>query len=378
MILDFALVSSLSFVLSFFAVIFILGISHRMAWYDRTGGRKIHTGNIPRLGGAGFSFAFLVCFSVLSFRFRSGDPALRFFLEAAAFALILIGGIRDDFKPLAPRYKLVLQAGAALCLLLSGHVFERLFFIDGFDLPGLPGKALLCYLLTFLWIVGMTNAINFIDGVDGLAGGVSLLAALSFWVIFVMRGIGGVLPLLCVALVAALLGFLIFNAPFPRAKIFMGDGGAYFLGFTLALLPLLKTGAASFSLPVSYAIAILLIPVLDTTAAVWRRLRDGRRIDSPDRLHTHHKLMDLGLSARRIDALLYGLQICLSILVCIAVRIPGYVSLLILFLAYAVGIGFFTAIHFLNRRKRKTPADTGNNKTIYAGQIGATRSLEAE
>jgi UDP-GlcNAc:undecaprenyl-phosphate GlcNAc-1-phosphate transferase len=360
MIFKFVLVSSLSFALSFLAVACILGISRRMAWYDRIGGRKIHTGNIPRLGGIGFAFSFVVCFFVISFHFRSGNPASQFFLEAAAFALILTGGIRDDFKPLAPRYKLALQTAAALCVLISGHVFERLFFIGPVAVPDFSGKKLLCYSLTFLWVVGMTNAINFIDGVDGLAGGVSLLAALTFGAIFLSRGISGVPLLLCAAFVASLLGFLIFNAPFPKAKIFMGDGGAYFLGFTLALFSLTYGGDAAFSLPLAYDIAILLIPVLDTTAAVWRRLRDGSRIDSPDRFHTHHKLMDMGLSARRIDALLCGLQVCLSILVYIAVQTPGYMSLIILFLAYVVGIGFFTALHFLARRRRNISTDTRN------------------
>jgi UDP-GlcNAc:undecaprenyl-phosphate GlcNAc-1-phosphate transferase len=203
----------------------------------------------------------------------------------------------------------------------------------------------------------MTNAVNFIDGVDGLAGGVSLLAALAF-------GLTGAAPLFCFCLAAAILGFLAFNAPFPRAKIFMGDGGAYFLGFTLALIPLL--GGSSLeegslllegsllpegSLPLPYAAAILMIPFMDTIAAVWRRVRDGRRIDSPDRSHTHHKLYDLGLSFRKIDAIFFVLQIGLGALVYLAVKTPGYASLLILFLAYVLGASFFTAIHFLHRRQ---------------------------
>jgi UDP-GlcNAc:undecaprenyl-phosphate GlcNAc-1-phosphate transferase len=197
----------------------------------------------------------------------------------------------------------------------------------------------------------MTNAINFIDGVDGRAGGVSLLAALTFGAVFMVPGGLGPTPLLCACLASAILGFLVFNAPLPRAKIFMGDGGAYFLGFMLAILPLMGDGGQG--LPVSYAAAVLMIPILDTTAAVWRRLRDGRRIDSPDRSHTHHKLMNLGLSSRRIDAILYGLQLFLGLLVYAAVRIPGPLSLLPLILAYAAGIGFFTLIHFLNRRHER-------------------------
>jgi UDP-GlcNAc:undecaprenyl-phosphate GlcNAc-1-phosphate transferase len=345
-----------SFVLSFSMVALILKVSHRMAWYDRTGGRKIHEGNIPRLGGIGFVFSFIVFFVITGFRFAGFTSALELLPVAAAFVLILISGVRDDFKPLAPRYKLILQTGAAFCVLLSGHVFDKFVYIDRADFLSFSGWELARYCLTFLWIVGMTNAVNFIDGVDGLAGGVSLLAVLSFGGISVFLGAGGVTLLLCACLASAILGFLVFNAPFPRAKIFMGDGGAYFLGFTLALLPLMGSGPGSARLPILYAAAILQIPILDTTAAVWRRLREGRRIGSPDRAHTHHKLMNLGLSSRRVDAVLFALQLCLGLLVYMAVKTPGYLSLFVLSLAYAVGIGFFVALHFLNRRAFRASA----------------------
>ncbi|MDR0731874.1 MAG: undecaprenyl/decaprenyl-phosphate alpha-N-acetylglucosaminyl 1-phosphate transferase [Treponema sp.] len=317
-----------------------------MAWYDHINDRKIHTGNIPRLGGLGFAVAFIVWGLVITlwtveFSYRS-----RFLPVLIALVFVLASGLRDDFKPMAPRYKLFFQIGAALCVLVSGYTFKWLCVAGPAD-PKIPGWDLLRYPLSFLWIVGMTNAINFIDGVDGLAGGVSLLAALTFGAVFMLPGSSGTVPLLCICLASTILGFLVFNAPFPRAKIFMGDGGAYFLGFTLALLPLM--GEDGQSLPVLHAAAILMIPILDTTAAVWRRLRDRRRIDSPDRSHTHHKLMNLGLSSRRIDAILFSLQIILGLLVYAAVRTPAYLSLIPLALAYLTGIGFFTSIHFLNR-----------------------------
>jgi UDP-GlcNAc:undecaprenyl-phosphate GlcNAc-1-phosphate transferase len=337
-----------SFMLSLSAVALFLKISRRMGWYDRTSGRKIHTGNVPRLGGIGFALAFIIVFCIVAgFRLEGISLTIRFLPLAPAFALILAGGLRDDFKPLASRYRLMLQVGAALCVLLSGHLFDGFMFIGRVGVPELPGWALLRYPLTFLWIVGMTNAVNLIDGVDGLAGGVSLLAVLSLGIISASLGTGPGIVLLCACLAAAVLGFLAFNAPFPQAKIFMGDGGAYFLGFALALIPL--AGGDGRGLPVLHAAAVLQIPILDTVAAVWRRLRDGRRIDSPDRAHTHHKLMNLGLSSRRIDAVLFTLQICLGALVYAAVKTGGYLSLAMLALAYAAGFGFFAALHFLNR-----------------------------
>jgi UDP-GlcNAc:undecaprenyl-phosphate GlcNAc-1-phosphate transferase len=144
----------------------------------------------------------------------------------------------------------------------------------------------------------------------------------------------------------------------------MGDGGAYFLGFTLALLPL--AGDNPVKLPLPYTAAVLMIPFLDTTAAVWRRLREHRPIDSPDRAHTHHKLMALGFSSRGIDAVFFTLQAGLGLLVFAAVKNRGWLSLLFLCLAYAAGIGFFAAVHFLNRRRLRIDGDLSDSPETQA------------
>jgi UDP-GlcNAc:undecaprenyl-phosphate GlcNAc-1-phosphate transferase len=197
--------------------------------------------------------------------------------------------------------------------------------------------------------VGLTNAVNFIDGVDGLAGGISVIAALTYALISLSSSQISSVTLLCICLAAAIGGFLVFNMPFPKAKIFMGDGGSQFLGFILALLPLIDMGDTHLALPLFYGAALLIIPIFDTIAAVWRRTRDGRRIDSPDKLHIHHKLMNLGLDARRVDGVLYGLQIMLGILVFTSVKLSGNLSLIVLGGAYLLGIAFFITIHYMNR-----------------------------
>jgi UDP-GlcNAc:undecaprenyl-phosphate GlcNAc-1-phosphate transferase len=247
---------------------------------------------------------------------------------------------------MAPRYKLLLQILAGLCVIIPGYTFRRLFF---FSIDSVSEFSWLRYPVSFLWIVGLSNAVNFIDGVDGLAGGLSILISLAYAFIFVSSPPINSVVLLCLCLAAAIGGFLVFNMPFPRAKIFMGDGGSQFLGFILALFPLMNTGDAPFVLPLPYAAALLIIPIFDTIAAVWRRTRDGRRIDSPDKFHIHHKLMNLGLDAQKVDGLLYGLQIVLGILVFISVKLPGVLSLLVLGLTYLLGIAFFITIHYMNR-----------------------------
>jgi UDP-GlcNAc:undecaprenyl-phosphate GlcNAc-1-phosphate transferase len=329
----------------------VLVLSNKKSWYDQIDERKIHTGKVPRLGGVGFASAFLG----ISFGITFIIPLLpmelipgaalhpRFLFPLGAMALIFVAGVFDDFRPMAPRYKLFIQIIAAILVLIPGYAFHSIIFLDADVLGNLDW---LRYLLTFVWIVGLTNAVNLIDGVDGLAGGVSALASLFFALIFSLTPHNSGIILICLCLSAALLGFLVFNLPFPKAKIFMGDGGAQFLGFVLALLPLINTDGKPF--PLLYAAALLAIPIFDTFSAIWRRVRDRQRIGSPDRLHTHHKLMNLGLNARGVDGVIYALQIALGVLVFESMRVTGLRSLLFLGAAYVIAAGFFLTIHFVN------------------------------
>jgi UDP-GlcNAc:undecaprenyl-phosphate GlcNAc-1-phosphate transferase len=335
-----------SLLLSIIAVLLVLRLSHKKSWYDHIDERKIHTGDIPRLGGFGFVSTFILLVPVINFFLAESYFTLRFLPPLLALILIFISGVYDDFRPMAPRYKLVIQIIAALCVVLPGYTFHRFFYGDGF----FSHLNWIRYPLTFLWIIGLTNALNFIDGLDGLAGGLSALAALTFAALFFFFSPSGYMPLFCLCLTGVITGFLVFNAPFPKAKIFMGDGGSQFLGFILALIPLIEGGEGPAALPAAYAAALLAIPIFDIIAAVWRRVRERRRIDSPDKSHIHHKLMNLNLSSRQVDGVLWGLQILLGILVYCSAKVRGGLSLGLLFTAYAAAAVFFTVVHFLNRR----------------------------
>jgi UDP-GlcNAc:undecaprenyl-phosphate GlcNAc-1-phosphate transferase len=335
-----------TFFLSLLAVALVLYLSHKKSWYDHIDERKIHTGDIPRLGGFGFASAFIIIAFFINFSAFESYLGMPFLFPLISMILVLGSGVIDDFRPLAPKYKLIIQFVAALGVIIPDFTFHRLFF---FDIGPLAELDWIRYPLSLLWIVGLINAMNFIDGVDGLAGGIAALVTLSYALIFASYANVGSVILLCLSLAAAIGGFLVFNAPLPKARIFMGDGGAYFLGFILAILPLIDKGNTRSDLPLPYAAALLIIPIFDTVSAVWRRLRDKRRIDSPDKSHIHHKLMNLGLNARGVDGVLYGLQILLCALVFFAVKTEGSLSLILLGAAYFTGIGFFAAIHYMNR-----------------------------
>jgi UDP-GlcNAc:undecaprenyl-phosphate GlcNAc-1-phosphate transferase len=328
-------------------VAWILRLSHKNSWYDYTDDRKNHIGDVPRLGGIGFALVFVLAAAIIIFFTRKLDSVIRFLPCLAGICLIVVFGVLDDFKPIRPRNKMLIQILAALCVVISGYTFRRIGYFDEGILERLPWLA---YPLTLLWIVGLTNAMNLLDGVDGLAGGISAIIALTFGLVFLRYSETPAAAMLCICMLGSVAGFLVFNAPIPKAKIFMGDGGSQFLGFTLAILPLLEEHDTVASLPLSYAAALLLIPIFDTTAAVWRRIRDKKRIDNPDKAHIHHKLMNLGLNAQAVIAVLLGLQLLLSALVFISLKVNGWLSLVILGIAYLLALFFFIILHFLNRK----------------------------
>jgi len=337
-------------------VALLIRFAHTKAWYDRTGTRRVHSGNVPRLGGLGFVPVFVLASTVIMLLLSRAEYFGRFLPVLVGACVIAFFGVWDDFRSLRPLVKLFIQIGAALCVVIPGYLFRRVvFFEEGFFLSQLPWLA---FALTVLWLVGMTNAVNLLDGVDALAGGISIMVALTFAYIFSRYAGISSSVMICLALAGAIAGFLVFNAPFPAAKIFMGDGGSQFLGFTLALLPLLEERYTIATLPIVYVAAIMAIPIFDTTAAVWRRIRDSRSPIMPDRAHVHHKLMNLGLSVRQVCLLLFGLQAALSALVIISLKLAElwparWPSQAVLGVAYLLAFTFFVILHFMNRRTLK-------------------------
>jgi len=354
----------ISVVFSCLAVSLIMRISHKKKWYDKIDERKIHLGNIPRLGGIGFGSVFFIIVAVMTIFYSFLDiEVLQFIPCGIAMALILVSGAYDDFRTISPNLKLLFQLAFAILVVLSGFDFNRLLYIGSGLFTDLRFFGIL---LAILWIVGITNAINMIDGVDGLAGGVSLIIAFFLGLIFFSFSGVSKSVLLCTCLIGVIIGFLVFNMPFPKAKIFMGDCGSQFLGFTLAILPLMKEADKRSSLPLMYAASLFLIPILDTTAAVWRRLRDGKKIYEPDKSHLHHKLISMGLNAKQVDALVYSVQIIIGIFTFLAIRTEGVKSLYILGAVYLFSLAFFTAIHFLYRSSLRKKVETTGERAAPA------------
>lgn len=298
--------SSVSLVL----VPIIIRVSHRNGWYDSTNDRKIHKGQIPRLGGIAIFLGFavgVVAIVALGGLTNGGTaPVENLVFCAAGVALVFSIGLIDDFHNIPAVWKAFGQVVAALAVVAAGCVIREVYvpFLGRTVALGAVG-----YPITVLWIVGMSNAVNLIDGMDGMAGGVALIAAASFATIGIIEG-NPALTLFGLALVGGALGFLVFN--FPSASIFMGDSGSLVLGFVLAMLPLMPFTTQAAGVSIIQPITILFIPILDTAAAIIRRVLRGEPIHAPDREHLHHKILDLGLSTRQALSVVYGAAILLG------------------------------------------------------------------
>jgi len=291
-------------------------LARRAGVLDRPGARRVHTRPTPRWGGlamyAGFVIAVLL---VMSFReVLYGDkvfnPRITGILVCGA--LITALGALDDKYSLPAKLKLLGQIAIAVLLTLP---FFGIRMVVAFNIPFIGDQTHLLpfwrealgYIFTVAWVVAVTNTINLIDGLDGLAAGVSGLAALTFVTIAVaMKGEFGY-AILAAAVVGACLGFLRYN--FHPAKVFMGDAGSHFLGFTIAALSILQNWKVATVITFAVPVLILAVPIFDTAFAIVRRLRRGQPIFSPDKGHLHHRLLSLGLDQRTVVLCIYVLTV---------------------------------------------------------------------
>ena len=345
----------LSTALVYFTIIF--SKNHNL--YDEVGGRKIHSGQIPRLGGVGFVLAFTLSCVIVYFRF----PGLlviseKFLVLIVASMVIFFMGLVDDLKNLQAIYKLITQLIVASIVVFAGYHFTKISFAPiGLFLS----LGIFSYPITILWIAGVINAVNLMDGIDGQVGCLSISLLISYTVLFYYNDSASNLKLvyLCIILVFSILGFLFFNLSYPNAKIFMGDSGSQFLGFVLSLLPLFPKADGYETATIPFAILFLMLPIFDMIAAIVRRIRDKKQIRDGDKLHMHHKLMLIGFSQRGALLTFMILQIITSIFVSLAVVLQGIMALTTLIGLVLVGILFFMLIHFEKENHLKQNEDLG-------------------
>jgi UDP-GlcNAc:undecaprenyl-phosphate GlcNAc-1-phosphate transferase len=303
--------------------------------------RRMHSVPIPRLGG----LAIFIGFVVSTLIFSEYTPAL----TAIWFGgLVLVAtGIIDDVFRIGPFIKFAIQLAVAFIAVSQGLIinFINLFgvYIE-FGAWSIP--------ITVLWIIGLTNAINLIDGLDGLSCGVSVICSAVLLVVTILTESGMAVSLVTAVLVGACSGFLPFNS--NPAKIFMGDTGALFLGYTFALLSI--DGVFKFHTLMSFMVPISIfgLPLFDTAFSFIRRLLHGKNPFKGDRGHLHHRLIDMGFNQKQSVRILYAICGVLG-LSAITLSIGSWVKSIAVII---IGFGVYLINYFIVRNP-KTRAQAG-------------------
>lgn len=294
----------ISCLLSYFFSLFLVKSTPRYKIFDKFKDRNSEGKKIPRIGGIAVVLSFLI--SLLLTRliyaglFKDTGENIRYSFLIIAIFIIFIMGIYDDIKGADAVKKILFQVVVAIIIFIGG------FKIAEISIPFIGGKSLgfniFSFLITILWVVGITNAVNIIDGINGLAVGISFFAALSL----------GVLALLSsqyqmAAFIAVLLGSIIGFYPhnFPRAKIYLGDSGSLTIGFILAALSMTTTHrkislAAALTIP----LIILFLPILETFVTIIRRISKKQNIFQADRDHLHYRFLKKGFSETKTTLIL--------------------------------------------------------------------------
>lgn len=337
----------------------ILYLSHRNEWYDEKNHRKVHTRNVPRLGGVGIFAAFLPALLIGMAVLTDGSfqEVFAAYLPAIlGLVLIHATGLIDDFRNLPAIYKFIAQLIAAFLITLAPLRLTELW-LPFMEAPLELGP--FGYPLTVLWIVAVANAVNLIDGIDGLAGGFSAIAILGTGLIGLFLLQNETLALIAFALFGALVGFLFFNL--PPARIFMGDSGSLTVGFLLAAVPLAGsvTAVGGVNTEINFGIipivTLLFLPIVDMITAIARRIRKGQPIYMADREHVHHKLIDRGLSAGAILRIMYGYTLLTALCAAAWFVLPRPLAVVCVAVVWGGSIGIVLLLDGQRRREQLEP-----------------------
>lgn len=263
--------------------------------------RRMHDHPMPRFGGMAIYIAVVVTLII----FLRGQEHLDAILIGGT--LIYLLGVIDDLKGIGAHIKFTAEILVA-CLMFAMNLRIR-FIANYFGEGNMYFGSVVCFIVTVLWIVGITNTINLIDGLDGLAAGVAAIACLSIAYVAYIHGDRYGMLVVCLGIISVAggaLGFLPYN--FYPAKIFMGDGGSLFLGFMIAILSVVGPLKRSTLIAVVVPVMVLGIPIFDTFFAIFRRVVNRRPIMEADKGHLHHRLMRSGYGQRRAVLMIYGIS----------------------------------------------------------------------
>lgn len=340
-VLHLLILGGVAFASAFCAVPVAKRIAFKFNAIDYPGARRVNKIPIPRMGGIAMFFgvfvalvfemgceAFLTDWNELyrSSRFLS----VNYIGVLAGLTIVTLVGAIDDIRSLKPSMKMLGQIVGASVIVASGVLLSS---IKNPFAPGFIEFGFLAYPLTVFYLVAFMNVINLVDGLDGLASGIVGIAAFTLLMIAVGKGRVET-ALLSVTLVGVTLAFLRYN--FAPATIFMGDSGSLFLGAMLGTISLLGVMRAPTVLVLAASLVIAAIPIMDTTAAIIRRLKNHQPIQQADAKHLHHKLLHEGFSPKQSVLIIYAWTAFLALGAYLISNLSGVV-VYVLFAVLAAG-----------------------------------------
>lgn len=333
--------------------------------------RRMHKRPIARFGGLAIVSGFLVSIIfnfvwVISGASGAYMPDYQLLGLLAGILIVEISGVLDDIKPLRAKLKLAFQVAAACVVVFSGTRIE--IVTNPFSHLGVSSLNLyVSYILTILWIVGITNAINLIDGLDGLAAGVSSISSLSLFFVSLIYGRFD-MAIVTAALAGSALGFLPYN--FNPAKIFMGETGSAFLGFTLAVVSVQGTLKSYAAIAIAIPLLVLGLPLFDTLFAIFRRVMKGKSIMEADKGHLHHRLIRMGLSQKQSVAVMYVVSSALGLCAIVLADKGAFSAIILVIAVSAFVVGGARYMNEINSAEYDAGSSKGTKENEPGGEKG--------
>lgn len=375
---DIAIAFLLAFITAFMMTPYSIKLAKKVGAVDvPKDNRRMHHKPIPKLGGvaviAGFVVSFIYLVITLSIEDSSrlnlfgieeyGKKILGFFVG------VLILGITcfiDDVKTIKPLAKLSGQLLAAIAVVVSGiRIIEVIPFFESAVL-----NEAVSMILTVIWIIVITNAINLMDGLDGLSSGITMISCISLLIIFSLNNSPLIAIIMITDLAGALCGFLPFN--FNPAKTFIGDTGSNFLGFTLSVVSILGVAKTYTAVVIILPVIVLGLPIFDTLCAILRRIHKGKSLKAvfqADKGHLHHRIVRKGFSQKQAVYILYGISATFGMFAVILFESGIIKAISFAFMVIAVialGYRSFSSL----RGEEGSMYECSNCKYIYNPKVG--------
>ncbi len=336
----------------------IIKITNKHKIFDEPNSRKIHKKTISRLGGLAIFLAFIFSFVAFNIFFEKAlKLSFNIYLYSIALSLSFLVGFIDDIVNITAPYKLLLQVITAFIASLSGLLIDQVTISKFITIR----FGYFSYIFTILWIILFMNAINLIDGLDGLASGIIGLASIFIFIISIITN-NIFVSYVSLILLGSIIGFYFYN--FPPAKIFMGDGGAYFLGFMYSTIALMGIKKSSVAVLFIIPIVLLIIPLVDIMMVILKRIRGRKSILTADRNHLHHRLLALGFTAKNILFITYFFTIILGVFSILIVLLPKEYAFILFTLVFLIVFFSFSLIYLFEKQFLNSN-DNRNRKKIF-------------